>query len=185
MSFFGIPTPYEVERDQYLKRMIAWCCTPAVLPNDEHPRVASIYYILRHMLPDIPVSYRLNLIEERASIDAIFLTFQQRLLWMYFHGNLPYNSSEMRNWGEEDYYMYELADFLWHHSCEGMHNMGEHRLCEPINNSTYRLTEFGVVYQKLHYCVLTYCLRKNIFAAYSKARLTEIENSLSSMQINR
>ncbi len=126
--------------------------------------------------------------------EPIILAFLSEVSFLFFHDKLPINKS-FSKWDEREYFMFLLCEFFGtndgHRTLSGLELYTDNgiRLSygeDPPDDYYFdRLTDLGVVYNKLFYAALSYCQRnEKISSQFSSLYFTHISLSEIAQRID-
>lgn len=161
---------YEYSKSQALKNMVSW----SVTGGDGIPlwtKVSNSQINLK-----LSAEYCITGDEEWAYAKEIIEEYKQDLMRSYFRGNLIIIKSKYAVSGE-NYFMAALYAFLSDHQCDYeflKYDMHKERVSYKeygswggtLFDATYSLTEFALVFHKMHYITYMYCRRNDILNGY-------------------
>lgn len=150
----------EFYRDRSLRELVAWSVTGgAGIPLWSEISNAQI----KHKLSK---EYCIAGDEEWGYAKEIIDAYRKDLIHSYFEGHLKVIKSKYVIRGA-DYFMLALYAFLSDHQCDYKflgHDMRKERLeyyrygdSSPLFDATYALTDFAIVFHKMHYITYIYC----------------------------
>jgi hypothetical protein len=186
----------EFYRDRSLRELVAWSVS-----TDNHARCnlsLSEYIIKTQNKLSLPQEHRVSGSAEIDYMKAILTEYQRYLTQSYFNGYLKVIKSKYVIQGE-DYFMFSLYTFLSEHQCDYEfieQDMHKQRISYKEYGSwsvthfdaTYSLTDFAVVFHKMHYITYMYCrnneILKALVPAWNEKTLKEILDT-KQLQVSR
>lgn len=175
---------HEASQERSLRTLVGWSTS-----SDNHIRcnLALSAYIYKAQIRLLE-NYRISGDEERKAVNEILEEYRKNLVQAYFAGKLSIPKSKYVVQGQ-DYFMFALYAFLSDHQCDYEflgHDMHKERISYKSYGSafnsgfdaTYSLTDFAVVFHKMHYIAYMYCrgseILKNYVPAWNEEKLKEI-----------
>lgn len=159
----------ELSKERKLRELVSWSAI-----GDYCPALNRNSYVSEPFLTvwnaqyskSIDKKHRITEVEKQYAIEVIE-AYQKEIARSYFKGHLKLITSKYVVRGE-DYFMLALYGFLSEHQCEYEflgHYMHKDRTSynqygESLSSgwdATYALTEFSVVFHKMHYITYMYC----------------------------
>lgn len=180
----------KLSKEQKLKELVAWSAIGDYCPalNRYSYESGPFLTVWNAQFGDaIDKKHRITEIEKKYVIEVIE-AYQRDIARSYFKGHLKLITSKyvVR---AEDYFMLALYGFLSEHQCDYEflgHNMRKDRISykqygESFSSgwdATYTLTDFAVVFHKMHYITYMYCKRndilRNFIPEWNEKNLKEI-----------
>ncbi len=194
--FFLLSICIKAYNAKSLKKLVAWSVT-----EDNHIRCnlpLSSYIVKAQNKLSIPCEYRISGKTETWYMEEILAMYQKDLSQAYFKDQLVVIKSKYVITGEF-YFMYLLYVFLSDHQYDYEflgHDMHKEQLeythhgdwGGPLFNATYSLTDFALVFHKMHYITYMYCLSnevlKDFVPEWNEENLKEILDT-KQIQISR
>lgn len=189
----------ELSQERRLRDLVAWSVIW------EHPYgtfcghdLPLWAYLKNAQIKHLSQEHRISGDNEWQFAKEILEEYQKGLTQSYFKGYLKLMKSKYVIRGE-DYFMFRLYVLLSNHQCDYEflgHNMHQERLSYkrygdwggPLYDATYSLTEFAIVFHKMHYITYMYCRENKILREFvpewNEKNLKEILDS-KQIQISR
>ena len=182
----------ELYRDRTLRDLVAW----SVNGGDGLPLWAEISNA--QIKQNLSMEYCISGDEEWAYVKEVIDEYRQDLMRAYFKGRLYVIKSKYRIRGV-DYFMFALYAFLSDHQCDYeflCHDLHKERISYKSygsafsagSDATYTLTDFAMVFHKMHYITYMYCrgndILKDFVPGWNEKNLREILDT-KQIQISR
>lgn len=187
---------HKYSQEQQLRDLIAWSVSA-----DNHSRCnlsLSEYIGNAQIKLSLPQECRISGSVEMDYMKEILTEYQKDLSQSYFKGRLRLIKSKYVVRGET-YFMFALYAFLSDHQCDYQflgHDMHQETVSYkrygdwggPLFDATYSLTDFAVVYHKMHYITYMYCrgndILRDFVPEWNEKNLKEILDT-KQIQISR
>jgi hypothetical protein len=165
----------ELTKERELRNLVSWS-TVRSRPNEllihAHDLPLWSYISNSQIELKLPQDYRIGGDDEWAYTKEILEEYQKDLTQSYFKGHLIVIKSKYVISGE-NYFMASLYAFLSEHQCDYKfigHDMHKERISykrygEGFSSAydvIYALTDFAIVFHKMHYITYMYCRRNDI-----------------------
>ena len=159
MAIIAFKKWHEASQERKLRNLVSWSAI------GDHCPVSGSYGYMRDLITavqnaqyedSIDKKYRIADETEKQYMIEIVEAYQIDIMRSYFKGQLKLIKSKYVVEGN-DYFMFMLYVFLSVHQCDT--NLIGH---EMYSYSTYTLTDFAVVYHKMHYITYMYCRENDI-----------------------
>ena len=160
----------ELSQERRLRELVSWSAIGDYCPSlgrTSYIRDLIIAVLNAQCHEAIDKTHRITEESEKQYVNEIVEAYQKDIMRSYFKGQLKFIRSKYVVHGE-DYFMLMLYAFLSDHQCDYDflgHDMHQERLSYkrygdwggPLYDATYSLTEFAIVFHKMHYITYMYC----------------------------
>ena len=165
---------HEHSKAQKLRDLVSWSVIKSK-PNEllVHAHDLPLWaYLKNAQLKYLSQEYRISGDDEWQSVNEILEEYQKDLTQSYFRGHLKLIKSKYEVQAK-DYFMLMLHVFLFEHQCDDKflgYDMHQERIaCKSYgstfsagSDSTYTLSDFAIVFHKMHYITYMYCRGNDI-----------------------
>lgn len=191
---------HKLSQERKLRDLVSWSAIGDYCPAlNRHSYVRELLIAILNAQYNTAINQKHRITEdEKKCVIEIIEEYQKDIMRSYFKGQLKIIESKYAISGE-NYFMLALYSFLSEHQCDYEflgHDMHKERLeykrygdwGGPCYDATYSLTDFAIVFHKMHYITYMYCKNSEILKdkvpSWNENNLKEILDS-NQIQVSR